>query len=128
MDSRQQWNDFHFLNSAFSDMVSASGKTPWISTSLVRLAYRGSKDKPATSHRTVKAMDGLIVEYAVPFPLIYIFTPEVLQKYGSIFLWMLQVRRAKSVLERILVRDQLGGGAELKVFYAMRSRLSWFVK
>ena len=128
MDSRQQWNDFHFLNSAFSDIVLASGTTPWISTSLVRLAYRGSKDKSSASHRTVKAMDGLIVEYAVPFPLIYIFTPEILQKYGSVFLWMLQVRRAKSVLERILVRDKLGGGAELKVFYAMRSRLSWFVK
>jgi gamma-tubulin complex component 5 len=128
MDNNQPWNDFHFLNSAFSDTVSASGNPPWISASLVRFAYRGSRDKSSVTHRTVKVIDGLLVEYAVPFPLTYIFTPRVLQKYGSIFLWMLQVRRAKSVLERILVRDKLEGGSEVKVFYAMRSRLSWFVK
>ncbi len=44
----------------------------------------------------------------------------------------MQIRRAKSVMERILVRDDQGREKrlreELKVFYAMRSRLSWFVK
>jgi len=45
--------------------------------------------------------------------------------------FLLQVRRAKSVLERILVRGGRGREKklkeELKVLYAMRSRLSWFV-
>jgi len=79
----------------------------------------------------VKALDGLAVEYAVPFPLTYIFQPGALQGYGEVFVLLLQIRRAKGVLERILVRGKARGErlrGELKAFYAMRSRLSWFIK
>jgi len=128
MDSGQSWSDFHFLNTAFSDVVE-TGKTQWIETSLVRLSYRGGKDNAI--NRTLKAIDGLLVEYAVPFPLTYIFGPQVHQVYGSIFVFLLQIRRAKSLLERILVRGAMTSiphlREELKVFYAMRSKLSWFV-
>jgi gamma-tubulin complex component 5 len=47
------------------------------------------------------------------------------------FVLLMQIRRAKGVLERILVRsfgEGQGYREEMKVFYAMRSRLSWFVK
>jgi gamma-tubulin complex component 5 len=67
MDALQSWGDFHFLNTAFGDIVDAStnaGATEWVQTSLVRLSYRGSKDKDKTIHRTVKAIDGLLVEYS----------------------------------------------------------------
>ena len=129
MDSSQSWSDFHFLNTAFGDVVE-TGKTKWIEASLVRLSYRGSKDNAIK--RTLKAMDGLMVEYTVPFPLTYIFGPQLYRVYGSIFVFLLQIRRAKSLLERILVRGAMANvphlGNELKVFYAMRSKLSWFVK
>jgi gamma-tubulin complex component 5 len=129
MDSQQPWSDFHFLNSAFGDVLDV-GRTKWIESSLVRLSYRGNKDRAIT--RTVKSIDGLLVEYAVPFPLTYIFGPRVLQTYGSLFVFLLQIRRAKSVLERILVRGAITSvphlGTELKVLYAMRSKLSWFIK
>src|SRR5882762_10294036 len=122
MDSQQPWSDFHFLNSAFGDVVDA-GRTRWIESSLVRLSYRGNRDRMIS--RTVKSIDGLLVEYAVPFPLTYIFGPRVLQEYGSLFVFLLQIRRAKGVLERILVRGAIASvphlGAELKAFYAMRS-------
>ena len=128
MDSQQFWNDFHSLNSAFSDVMESS-RSNWIEPSLVRLSYRGSKAASVT--KTMRAIDGLLVEYAVPYPLTYIFTPSVLQSYCSIFIFLLQVRRAKSVLERILLRDTVSNVVlrnELKVFYAMRGKLSWFVK
>lgn len=129
IDSQQYWQDFHFLNSAFRDVVDANHATKYIETSLVRLSYRGSKTTVIA--QTVKALDGLLVEYAVPFPLAYIFTPRVFSIYGSIFAFLLQIRRAKSVLERILVRGEIGGERhmkhELKVFYAMRGKLSWFI-
>jgi gamma-tubulin complex component 5 len=129
MDCNQDWDDFHFLNTAFGDVVE-SASTKWVKTSLVRLSYRGSKDKAI--HRTVKAIDGLQIEYAVPFPLTYIFGPHILQVYDSILVFLLQIRRAKSVLERILVRGAIASSPhatdKLKVFYAMRSKLSWFVK
>ena len=134
MDAQQSWGDFHFLNTAFGDIVEAStnaGAKKWVQTSLVRLSYRGNKDKDKTIHRTVKAIDGLLVEYAVPFPLIYIFQPATVRVYAEIFAFLLQIRRAKNVLERVLVRGDARATtlrAELKVFYAMRSRLSWFIK
>ncbi|CCM01742.1 uncharacterized protein FIBRA_03808 [Fibroporia radiculosa] len=128
MDSRQPWTDFHFLNTAFRDVAEATPHQ-WIDTSLVRFSHRGAKDKSIT--RTVRAIDGLLIEYAVPFPLTYVFGPRVMQVYSSIFSFILQIRRAKSVLERILVRGDVAGtshlGSDLKAFYAMRSKLSWFV-
>lgn len=135
MDCGQGWGDFHFLNTAFRDVVEA-GTTPgskeWIQSSLVRLSYRGSKDGGKGVSRTVKAISGLLVEYAVPFPIAYIFSPRILQVYGEVFVFLLQIRRAKSMLERILVRGGAGKdgklGNELKAFYAIRSRLSWFIK
>ncbi|KAK0498251.1 Spc98 family-domain-containing protein [Armillaria luteobubalina] len=129
MNTQQHWNDFHFLNATFNDVVEAGthvGAKEWVQLSLVRFSYRGSREKVAS--RTVKALDGLLLEYAVPFPLTYIFTPRTLQVYGEIFVFLLQIKRAKNVLERILVRgDDRKVGNELKTFYAIRSRLSWFV-
>jgi gamma-tubulin complex component 5 len=130
MDSQHHWQDFHFLNSTFRDVVDANNATRCIETSLVRLSYRGSKTTVIA--QTVKALDGLLVEYAVPFPLAYIFTPRVFSIYGSIFAFLLQIRRAKSVLERILVRGEIGSERhmkhEFKAFYAIRGKLSWFIK
>ncbi|KAH9899569.1 Spc98 family-domain-containing protein [Cubamyces lactineus] len=134
MDTRQPWNDFHFMNSAFRDVVTLnSGPARWIDASLVRFSFPArapSQERNIT--QTVRALDGLLIEYAVPFPLTYIFGPRTMRVYSSIFTLVLQVRRAKSVLERILVRGGLVGGgkkmdAEMKVFYAVRGRLSWFV-
>ncbi|KAJ3576249.1 hypothetical protein NP233_g563 [Leucocoprinus birnbaumii] len=132
MDSKQSWSDFHFLNSAFADVVEANlnaGAREWIQPSLVRFSHRGGRDKERMIYRTVKAIDGLTVEYAVPFPLTYIFRPSVVTMYSEVFGFLLQIRRAKSVLERILVRKdhRQDFGEGLKVFYAMRSRLSWFI-
>ena len=130
MDSNLNWGDFHFLNSSFADIAAASS-TKWLDASLVRFSHRGNKDRNATIGRTVRAIEGLFIEYAVPFPLTYIFGPKVMQLYSSLFVFILQIRRAKSALERILVRTAStlpSGSAELKMFYAMRGRLSWFVK
>lgn len=127
MDSPHPWTDFHFLNTAFTDV--ATGQT-WLDPSLVRFSCRTQRDKANT--RTVRAMDGLQIEYAVPFPLTYIWGPQALQVYSSIFVFVLQIQRAKSTLERILVRNALPNtarvGAEMKMFYAMRGKLSWFIK
>ncbi|KAF7332696.1 hypothetical protein MKEN_00152800 [Mycena kentingensis (nom. inval.)] len=129
MDAQQAWTDFHFLNSAFRDVVepgpnSQVKATEWIQASLVRLSYRGSK-QVSGSRRSVKPLAGLLVEYAVPFPVAYVFAPKVLQLYGEVFVFLLQIRRAKAVLDRILVRGAVGTG--LKAFYAFRGRLSWFI-
>ena len=131
MDSQQAWFDFHFLNSAFRDVVEMSYHK-WIDPSLVRLSYQDSPDKAAT--RSVRGLDPLFVEYAVPFPLTYICGPKAVQSYSSIFVWLTQIKRARSLLENTVLR---GSGfvsrdahqqAEMKAFYALRNKLSWFVK
>ena len=133
MDTTLPWDDFHFLNSSFADVV-ASAAYKWIDASLVRFAHHGrDRNRAASIGRTVRAIEGLVVQYAVPFPLTYIFGPKALQTYSALFVFSLQIRRAKTALERILVRDAASlrlpqGSVELKMFYAMRGRLSWFVK
>ncbi|RPD66877.1 hypothetical protein L227DRAFT_7229 [Lentinus tigrinus ALCF2SS1-6] len=138
MDTQLPWNDFHFMNSAFRDVVAlCPGRTRWIDPSLVRFSFppkaqgQGGPLQEKNIAQTVRALDGLLIEYAVPFPLTYIFGPRTMRVYSSIFTLVLQIRRAKNVLERILVRGGLAAGkqldAEMKVFYAMRGRLSWFV-
>ena len=135
MDNTQKpWSDFHFLNTLFNDVIEVdlSDAKEWLNPSLVRLSYRGSREKDQSIERTVKAIDGLLVEYAIPFPLTYIFQPSTIQGYCDILVFLLQVRRAKNVLEKILVRGVRGREKRLKeglkVLYAMRSRLSWFIK
>jgi gamma-tubulin complex component 5 len=131
MDSQQAWFDFHFLNSAFRDVVETSYRR-WIDPSLVRLSYQDSPDKATT--RSVRGLDPLFVEYAVPFPLTYICGPKAIQSYSSIFVLLTQIKRARSLLENTVLR---GSGftsrdarqqAEMKAFYALRNKLSWFVK
>lgn len=125
MDAGKQWTDFHFLNTAFGDVVGASG---WLDASLVRFSYRGHRDGTAAA-RSVRVFEGLSVEYAVPFPLTYIWGPRALQAYSTLLVFVMQIRRAKHALERILVRHKWVGKAdvEMKMFYAMRGKLSWFV-
>ncbi|KAK7049704.1 hypothetical protein VNI00_005735 [Paramarasmius palmivorus] len=135
MDAGQTWNDFHFLNTAFTDTVELShsnstGSRSWLQLPLVRLSFRSSGMKEKPIGKTVKAIEGLLVDYAVPFPLTYIFTPRIMEIYGEIFTFMFQIRRAKSVLEKILVRGERGKSdtySGMKIFYAVRSRLSWFI-
>ena len=49
MDNTQKpWSDFHLLNTLFNDVIqvnlSADAKE-WLNPSLVRLSYRGSREK-----------------------------------------------------------------------------------
>ena len=129
MDAQQSWADFHFINTCFSDVVERTKATSWIQPALVRLSYRGGKEKERSISRTVRALDGLNVGYSVPFPVIYVFRPKTIQTYNNIFVFLLQIMRAKSVLERILFRgDSKHPTAMMKVFYALRGKMSWFIK
>ncbi|KAL1761163.1 Spc98 family-domain-containing protein [Schizophyllum commune] len=128
MDAQQSWADFHFINTCFTDVVERTKATSWIQPALVRLSYRGGKEKERSISRTVRALDGLNVGYSVPFPVIYVFRPKTIQTYNNIFVFLLQIMRAKSVLERILFRgDSKHPTAMMKVFYALRGKMSWFI-
>jgi|SRR5712672_119279 len=130
MDSGQTWNDFHFLNNTFRDALKKFSINR-IDPTLVRFSYSGSRDR--ASRGTVDALDALIVEYAAPFPLIYIFGLDASAVYRSVFIFLLQIRRAKNVLEgahmRHIASTQESREEDAnKVIFAMRSKLIWFIK
>jgi gamma-tubulin complex component 5 len=129
MDSGQFWSDFHFLNNTFRDTLSKYSINR-IEPTLVRFSYIGSRDKASTG--TVEALEGLLVDYAAPFPLTYVFGMHAPGVYCSIFVFLLQIRRAKNVLEGARMRD-IASHLEPKkhankIIFATRSKLIWFIK
>jgi gamma-tubulin complex component 5 len=129
MDSQQTWSDFHFLNKTFRDVLEGC-PTNWIETALVRFSYSGSRDKALRP--TIDALDDLLVEYAAPFPLTYLFGLHISGTYRSVFVFLLQLRRAKNVLENARIWDTTTRRESKrslnKIVFAMRSKLIWFIK
>ncbi|KEP53711.1 Spc97/Spc98 family protein [Rhizoctonia solani 123E] len=123
IEAQKPWSDYHLLNSLFRDVISATS-TSWIDLGRVRLVYRGTKAR--SSARSIRAVHGLEVEYEFPFPLPYVFGTNALRLYSQIFVLVLQLRRAKMVLDRILVRDHGADRPELKMMYVLRGQLTWF--
>lgn len=100
-----------------------------INPSLVTFSYKTIRDR--TVDRTVTAIEGLSVEYAVPFPLVYLFGSESSTSYSQIFCFLLQIQRSKSVLDQISLNKVNAQFSKqrpfLMTFYLIRWRLSWFV-
>ena len=129
MDLGQTWNDFHFLNNTFRDTLKKYSVNR-IEPTLVRFSYSGSRDKAFKG--TIDTLGDLLVEYAAPFPLTYIFGLHTSGVYRSILIFLLQIRRAKNVLEGAHMRDiisrQKSKEDSNKIILSMRSKLIWFIK
>lgn len=129
MDGRQLWTDFHFLNDAFRNVSGFSSNGDiWIDSHVVRASYKTNADSGL--NRSVRNINGLVMEYGSPFPLYYIFHQRALESYNSILVLLIQIRRAKTSLDNILIRgiNDMHRSKDLKTLYATRGRLSWFVK
>ena len=122
----QAWSDFHFLNNTFRD-ITQKYPTHRMEPTLIRFSYSGSRGQAL--RRTVEALDGLLVEYAAPFPLTYLFSLHSYSVYRSVFVFLLQIRRAKGVLERAHTWDTAAPRkSKDKIALAMQSKLLWFIK
>ncbi|KAL5508181.1 hypothetical protein ACEPAH_5800 [Sanghuangporus vaninii] len=127
IDSKKIWTDYHFLNTALRETVE-SRRAYWIDLNLVRLSYKSNSRNAL--QRSVKCFDGLTVEYAAPFPLVFVIGSRASEVYNAILVMLIKIRRAKTFLDNILLRsskETLRSQSELKSFYAIRSKLSWFV-
>ncbi len=125
----QAWSDFHFLNNTFRDIVQKY-PTNRMEPTLIRFSYSGSRDQAL--RRTVEALDGLLVEYAAPFPLTYLFGLPSSSVYRSVFVFLLQIRRVKGILESTHAWDTAAlcksKVSNDKAAFALRSKLLWFIK
>ncbi|GJJ07361.1 hypothetical protein Clacol_001563 [Clathrus columnatus] len=124
--SHYAWHDYHFVNAAFRDITKMDRS---INPSLVTFSYKTNRDRKLD--RTIAAIDGLTVEYVVPFPLVYLFGSESSASYSSLFCFLLQIQRSKFVLDQISlnkVNTQFSKERPfLTTFYLIRWKLSSFI-
>ena len=62
VDAQERWHDFHFLNSALRDIVSAHNDSG-IDGGLIKISYQPGRERNAEI--TVRAFEGLSLEYGV---------------------------------------------------------------
>lgn len=129
LDAHEKWHDLHFLNKVLRE-VSMRDRKPWISPELVQFQVRGGREKNNIS--SVRCFDGLVADYTVPFPLTYILQRPSSAIYASVFVLLIQVRRAKSVMDHLSMKDasQVASGldvGDLNQFFALKAKFSWFI-
>ncbi|CUS07192.1 unnamed protein product [Tuber aestivum] len=80
--------------------------------------------------RTVKMWKGLELNYVLPWPIMNVIRKESFEMYNNIFTFLLQIRRAKYMLERLTLLKEdfrfLGESGEGAIYYSLRHRLLWF--
>lgn len=152
MDRGHAWSDYTLLNSTWSRAV---GSATWTDSTLVRFRVSSSRTSRSVA-RSVKVFSNLHVEYSVPWPLVYIFRsvsspphfvaflakplcnttrPDTMDIYSQIFTFLLQMRRAKHLVDRLsLVKPSDNvipalqrPERELRLYYALRRKLAWIV-
>lgn len=146
--------DPHILNAAFSEIVESDPEL-WISPLLVTFSSKRSlRHLHGSASRSVKVLDNISIDYAVrrsfpsagrklltrerpdcqvPFPLHFLFDPPTMKARSSIFILLLQLRRAKNLTSRLSLfkKDEWQStrdSHETLAFYALRKRLAWIVK
>lgn len=79
--------------------------------------------------RTVReGLPSISITYRLPWPSRIILTDQSLDHYQSVFTFLLQLRRASTVLTRHrIVSDRLGNmTVDQEIFYGLRTKLLWF--
>jgi len=141
-DRNNLWNDRFVLTelvqSVFSgwDFLDAKRlgvRRVTVSEAPVRTSTYESKDKS----RSVRQLSGIVLEYALPWPLLNILKPSSMGAYKVVFTLLLQLRRGKYVVEQLRLQDdglraygagRKGKGALVEQLYLhLRHRALWFV-
>lgn len=123
------WNDRFLLTelvqSAFSEISTID------SSRLIVRSTRSPARKNEPLGRTVRVLKSISIDYILPWPVANIITTSSINAYQRIFTFLMQIRRAKYVLERqrLLSKDDLL--AELDdgnngTSYIIRHHLLWF--
>jgi len=122
------WNDRFLLTEQVQSVFSSA---PQIEPHRLRMVVRKedlfsrSAHKDTTGCKTVNSLENVEVEYRLPWPVLNIVRQDSFDTYRRVFTFLLQLRRARYLLER-LSPQRRQADAEAKVFYALRQRLLWF--
>ena len=120
------WNDRFVLTEMFR---SAFGVLPCIDVRRISVRSRGHSRSQMDHRRSVKALDSFSVHYPLTWPLANVVPPESAVVYQRVLVFLVQVQRAKYVLEQQqtrLPRACATSEVELKIAHSLRHRLLWF--
>ncbi|KAI1117317.1 Spc97/Spc98 family protein [Nemania sp. NC0429] len=135
-----------FANTVFKniDMLNMHWHDRFNLTEIAREAFDGlveshrlnvsTSQASATSNirdirRTVReGLPSICITYRLPWPSRIVLTDKSLEHYQSVFTFLLQLRRASTVLTRHrITSDRLANmTADQEIFYSLRSKLLWF--
>ncbi|KAL8690835.1 MAG: hypothetical protein Q9218_003815 [Villophora microphyllina] len=102
---RDDWNDVFLLTDLF--------RSTFISKRCIKVANlnvrttAGSSQPLNTSRRSVAMLETVCVTYTLPWPVANIITRDTMRIYQRISILLLQVKRAKQMLERRFLRNVL---------------------
>ncbi|EED17751.1 gamma-tubulin complex component GCP5, putative [Talaromyces stipitatus ATCC 10500] len=122
------WNDRYLLTEL---VQSAFGETDCVDTSrlIVRSARNTLHDFESQS-RKVKILKSISIDYVLPWPVANIITKPAMNMYQRISTFLMQIRRAKYILERqrLLKKDYTGDNDDEDdgLSYIIRHNLLWF--
>lgn len=130
----ESWNDRFLLTELFQGVF---GELPCIDAERLSIRLTSATNQDMQNRRrSVKILDGLRVNYALPWPIANIMRQEFLGVdqllvHQRIFVFLTQVYRAKYVLERRrLLKSTLSPlgceDGENSLVYSLRHRLLWF--
>ncbi|CAG8513146.1 4744_t:CDS:10 [Cetraspora pellucida] len=129
IDKKQMWYDRYILNDIFLNTVR---KWKWLDGGLVS-AWIDDVPGKRPDITTVKVFEKIVIEYRIPWPINNIIQSRTLQYYKRIVVFLLQVKRAKYLLERLsfsrLNRDNemTEKTTAMVSFYGVRIKLIWFL-
>ena len=125
----EAWNDGFLLTELYQGIF---GVLPCIDIGC--LAVRPSADSYKDiqiKRRSMKILDSIHVRYTLAWPVANIINPESITVYHRIFVFLMQVKRAKHMLERQRLLKSALPATESKdgenhLVFSLRHRLLWF--
>ncbi|EDO37244.1 predicted protein [Nematostella vectensis] len=126
----------HDTNAAFQQVIHKflpdDDESASLFTLSVDMAGYQAKSKPAPDTSVVCGWDCLLMEYHVQWPLHILFQPSILDKYNTMFRYLLNVKRTQLDLQRVWAihmgsKHQAGHVCQLTRVWLLRMHMAFLV-
>ncbi|CAG8582620.1 11354_t:CDS:10 [Funneliformis mosseae] len=123
IDKKQMWYDSYVLNEVVLNTIK---NFKWLDKSSV-IVWVNDEAGKKPNIKTVRVFEKIAFEYRLPWPLDNIIRSNTLTSYKRIIVFLLQVKRAKYLLERLSFSRNQDNSKAMVLFYGVRMKLIWFL-
>ncbi|CAI2170345.1 18936_t:CDS:10 [Funneliformis geosporum] len=123
IDKKQMWYDSYVLNEVVLNTIK---NFKWLDKSSV-IVWVNDEAGKKPNIKTVRVFEKIAFEYRLPWPLDNIIRSNTLTSYKRIIVFLLQVKRAKYLLERLSFSRNQDNSQAMALFYGVRMKLIWFL-